>query len=249
MAGRMRCAALALGALAFSVGSAGAATYSFTDTGNASGTYDSTTGIVTLTALFSNPGDVADTISDVSLKFDSAVGSPTLTSQSAPDGLINFAKSGGGHVTTSGPSSGTPVNWTLSSTGSLVLLDTNHSRPGGGAPEDLIVGTGANGSTTDYSDGNPSLATHSPFIYHVGSFDIDGLSSTLALLSIQFSYGTKPTFSDWITPSCTGTDCRGNGPPPATTPLPAAVWLFGSVLGGAGGIGALRRRKKRRAAA
>jgi len=35
----------------------------------------------------------------------------------------------------------------------------------------------------------------------------------------------------------------GNGPPPAELPIPGAVWLFGSVLAGAGGLKKWRKRR------
>jgi hypothetical protein len=61
---------------------------------------------------------------------------------------------------------------------------------------------------------------------------------------------TFETFSDKIKDivlygdPCLSTDCRDNSAP-ASTPLPAAVWLFGTVLAGGAGVSRWRKRKGR----
>ena len=47
---------------------------------------------------------------------------------------------------------------------------------------------------------------------------------------------------------CT-TDCTGNSPPPDPTPIPGAVWLFGTVIAGGVGFGRWRRKRKNAASA
>lgn len=57
-----------------------------------------------------------------------------------------------------------------------------------------------------------------------------------------FAVNTLNGFSNISAFACA--DCGGDNAPPPGTPLPAAVWLFGTVL--AGGVGVSRWRKNRR---
>jgi hypothetical protein len=128
--------------------------------------------------------------------------------------------------------------------GAVLTLSTNHDDHNsgeicvGGAPCDLIVGVGS------YANANASFGSHNPFIDGTGVFDLSGLTG-LVLVSAQFQFGTGPTDGALITPTCTA-DCTQSGPPPSTTPLPAALPLFATGLGGLGVLG--WRRKKKSAA-
>ena len=223
-------------------GGAQAATYTFNDPGWASGSINTSTGDISLNALFANPGDVADTVSGLVLTFATAPGATSLTSQASADGLLDTFKIGPGpaHTRTVTQASGSSVNWTLSALSTVLTLSANHScASGGGAPCDLIVGP------TPYTAFNSSLKTHPPFLDLEGLFHISGLGGeVLTGLVVYFGTGTDhrtETFS-----SCTGPN--GCAPPPGETPLPAALPLFATGLGALGLLGWRRKRKAQVAA-
>jgi len=225
-------------ALVFS-GGARAATYTFNDPGWVSGSINTSTGDIDLTALFANPGDVADTISGLVLTFATAPGVTSLTSQASADGLLDTFNIGPGpaHTRTLTQASGASVNWTLSALSTVLTLSANHScAAGGGTPCDLIVGP------SPYTAFNSSLETHSPFLDLKGVFNISGLEGE-ALSSLIVQFGTVPTDRTETLVSCDGP--VGCAPPPGQTPLPAALPLFAT---GVGALGMLARRKRRKVA-
>jgi hypothetical protein len=218
-------------------GGAQAATYTFNDPGWVSGSIDTSTGDISLNALFANPGDVADTISGLILTFATAPGATSLTGQASADGLLDTFNIGPGptHTRTLTQASGASVNWTLSALSTVLTLSANHScAVGGGSPCDLIVGP------TPYTAFNSSIETHSPFLDLEGLFQISGLGGEL-LTGLVVQFGTGPTDRTETLISCGGAE--GCAPPPAQTPLPAALPLFATGLGGLGLLGWRRKRK------
>jgi hypothetical protein len=122
---------------------------------------------------------------------------------------------------------------------SAQLLTNN---PGQTPPTDLTVNiTTVSGSAT-YTFHNPPVAPNSNgdfFIEVTGIADITQveLISILGIKEIkQFAFADL---------TCFGTNCPPPGPGPGSTPLPAAVWLFGTII--AGGAGVSRWRKRRQA--
>ena len=124
------CAAIAV----MVAGAAQAVTYNFTDGTNATGTFDNTTGILTLTNTLANSGDVVGAISGINLNFASATVSPSLSSQASASGnLVSIDVGHGSSPNTYSIFGGTPTNWTLSGGGTSTLtLDANHSCLSGG---------------------------------------------------------------------------------------------------------------------
>jgi hypothetical protein len=57
-------------------------------------------------------------------------------------------------------------------------------------------------------------------------------------------FGTEPRFGNG---TCTNCGTSQGDPPPVPTPIPGALWLFGSVLAGTVGVGKWRRKPKRAA--
>lgn len=93
------------------------------------------------------------------------------------------------------------------------------------ATDDLIqmtTFTNSNGSVSQY---NPLPSVNSPF-------------AVTLLYTITATRGTYGTVTDGI--NLSGSDLRFT----QATPLPAAVWLMGGVLGGSAGFGAWRRKRK-----
>ena len=82
------------------------------------------------------------------------------------------------------------------------------------------------------------------------SFGVLGENSFITSIVLTSTSGFKEVkhfqISD-LQEVCTG-ECGGGGPH-LGTPLPAAVWLFGSVLAGGAGIGRWRKRRKAAVAA
>ena len=97
-----------------------------------------------------------------------------------------------------------------------------------------------------------------PVICNAGSMAINGVSANVfaaqytfdgqsILIAFQYAsellhFGTAgvPGTLNFVRAYCSLDSC---GDAPAQTPLPGAVWLFGSALAGAGGLGAWRRRR------
>jgi hypothetical protein len=76
-------------------------------------------------------------------------------------------------------------------------------------------------------------------------------TSTMTSIILSSTFGTGGVFGFdqtkgfQISEVVCATNCPPGGPGPGTVPLPAAVWLFGTVL--AGGVGVSRWRKRRQA--
>jgi hypothetical protein len=219
-----------------------ATTYFFTDGTIASGSFNNTSGVLTLTNLLENPTDVVGAISGFVITFETSTSSPALLSQvSASGNMVEFTKDK--DVISHSIYAGTPINWELSGGGSAILtLNANHScNVGGGAPCDLIIGPPGD----SYSNANGSIESHSPFIYQTGVFTLSGLTG-LIVDTVQFRYGTGPTNGSILTPTCspTGGECALD----TVVPLPGAVVLMGTVLAGGFGVGAMRRRRQQKTA-
>ena len=221
-------------------GGAQAATYTFNDPGWASGSVNTSTGDISLSALFANPGNVADTISGLVLTFATAPGATSLTSQVSADGLLDSFDIKNGKTTTRTvtQANGASTNWTLTAASNVLTLSANHScGKGGGSPCDLIVGP------SPYTAFNSSVENHSPFLDLEGLFNVSGLDGdVLSGLVVNFGTGTDHR-SETLTSSCTGAVGCGPGPGPGETPLPATLPLFAS---GIGALGLFRWRKKRK---
>jgi hypothetical protein len=63
------------------------------------------------------------------------------------------------------------------------------------------------------------------------------------LQNVDFDCGSSCNQKDFFIDG-TFTQLASTGDGPAATPLPAAVWLMGTILGGGAGIGAWRKRRK-----
>jgi hypothetical protein len=221
-------------------------TYGFTDTTNgenASGTLvdNGTNDVLTLTNNLADPGSVVGEISGIILTFKSNLGTISLTSQTSGTGdLITITgKKGGKHPApgTGTTFTGNPDNWTSTALLKTLTLSTNHDDKNAGnicvkgAPCDLIAGPGP------YSNADSSFNSHDPSVYEIGVFDLSGMTG-LTLVSAQFQFGTTPTRGALLTPTITVTN-HGN----VATPLPAALPLLGSVLGGGYLVALFRRRR------
>jgi len=77
---------------------------------------------------------------------------------------------------------------------------------------------------------------------------------TLAFMALDIASGTNfntdgsprtgaVDLSLGVTPFCVGAQCPGEENPPGT-PIPGAVWLFGTVLAGGAGYGRWRKKRK-----
>ena len=81
------------------------------------------------------------------------------------------------------------------------------------------------------------------------------VSPTVVYVLFDDGGGGTPSDKDFddmvlkVTASCPETGCLTKGGGPGDTPLPAAVWLLGSVLAGGAGFGRWRKRKAKRATA
>ena len=218
-------------------GGARAATYTFDDAGLASGSINTSTGDITLNALFANPRDVADTISGLVLTFATAPSATSLTSQAAGDGQldtfdIDHGNHGNPDVRTMTPTAGASVNWTLSASSAVLTLSANHSCIAGGQhPCDLIVGP------SPYTAFNSSIEIHSPFLDLQGLFNISGLGGEILTgIAVNFGTGTDQRIETFTCTDCPSTSRQ-------TTPLPATLPLLASGLGALGLLGWRRKRK------
>jgi hypothetical protein len=227
----------ALAVLGFvTVGSAQAATYTFNDPGWVSGSVNTSTGEIILSALAANPTSVAQTVSGIEITFTTIPGATSLTSQVSTNGLLDsFDIENPGAVRTVTQAAGIPTNWVLGVVGAVATLSANNSC--GGSPCDFIVGP------SPYTNFNASIETHSPFIDLQGKFIISGITDLL-ISSIVVQFGSTPDERNQ-TFSCL--NCAP--PPPGETPIPGALPLFTSGMGVLGFLGWRRKRRLARRAA
>jgi hypothetical protein len=101
--------------------------------------------------------------------------------------------------------------------------------------------------TSDCTQGNCGPTNGQSFDFHVQDF--------AGIVSATSPYNNQDVWfaADISKYGCTGEGCTGvvgavllpGSRQGDETPLPAAVWLMGTVLGGGAGVGAWRRRKQR----
>jgi hypothetical protein len=191
-----------IAALAVSTG-ANAAFSSWTFTGLSSGglpvnvTATFTTGAGTLTIdIFNNQSNLTasnQAVSGVTFAFVPAVAlaSLSVTSQTAPNGLVNYNAGGGGASLVGGPQP--VVGWGV--TGSTTLWTLT-----GGQPDYLITGPGP------YTNANGGMSNFNPYINQQGRFVLTSsqITAQTVVAGVNFLFGTGPDSSGGG--SCTG-DC------------------------------------------
>jgi hypothetical protein len=242
-------AALMSAGIAFAMISAGGAhatTFTFIDGTVASGSINTTTGIVTITNDIVGVTGAGDEISGLQIIFSATPSlTPALNVQAGQ--MIDFAKyapptpgSVGTFV------SGSPSHWIGIESGSTFHLTTLSGKQ----PYDMIIGPGTSGGPTtwNYPNINSSVSNFSPSIWETGTFTLSGLSS-LTILGVILEWGTGPdSFSSELICNADHSCTLGPGGQTGdgTTPLPAALPLFATGLGA---FGLLARRRKRKNAA
>ena len=193
---------------------------------NASALFNTTAGAltVTLTNLQPNITDVAQALSDLNFTFSNGLTTGTLTSSSQQ---VTIAANG-----TTSLGATTSTGWGLNNnvSGGLQLNALGFVGPAG-----LIVGPPGPGGV--YTNANGSIAgngPHNPFINQMATFTVSNAAITAATLitSAVFSFGTTA-----------GIDVTGV-PSTNPVPLPGALPLFATGLGG---LLLMRWKRKRKA--
>jgi len=194
---------------------------------NASATFTTTANqiLVSLSNLQANITDVAQALSDLNFTFSNGLTTGTLTSSSGQQ--VTIAANG---TTTLGPT--TSTGWGLNNnvSGGLQLNALGFVGPAG-----LIVGPPGPGGV--YTNANGSIAgngPHNPFINQTATFTISNAAITAATLitSAVFSFGTTAGINVTGVPSTN------------PVPLPGALPLFATGLGG---LLLMRWKRKRKA--
>jgi len=194
---------------------------------NASATFTTTANqiLVSLSNLQDNTTDVAQALSDLNFTFSNGLTTGTLTSSSGQQ--VTIAANG---TTTLG--STTSTGWGLNNnvSGGLQLNALGFVGPAG-----LIVGPPGPGGV--YTNANGSIAgngPHNPFINQTATFTISNAAITAATLitSAVFSFGTTAGINVTGVPSTN------------PVPLPGALPLFATGLGG---LLLMRWKRKRKA--
>jgi hypothetical protein len=209
---------LALALAMTAAGTAQATTYTFVDGTSASGSIDTTTGVVTLNDLITDPTSAASEISGLIINFSTTPGAIAVTNSVGQ--LITISNHVGSDV------SGSITRWHTTESGSQVNLIAL----GGGQPSQLIIGGGTGTNSLSYGNANASIGNFLPSIFETGMFTLSGLAG-LVVSSVEIEFGTGP---DTTTGPLT----------PTVTPLPATLPLF---AGGLGFIGYLAKRRKQNA--
>jgi hypothetical protein len=244
MKNKMRKALMSAGiglATITAVGGAQATTYTFSDGASASGSINTSTGVVVITNAFASTVSAADEISGLQIIFSTTPGAIALGSSAGQ--LINI--DAGAHTGTF--VAGAINHWGVATVGSTLFLATAGTGSVGGQPDDLIIGPGTGVSSPfTYASANASTDVHSPSIWETGTFTLTGLLG-LTITGIKIEFGTTPDSVTGLL-SCVGTSCLGGGGQ-TETPLPAALPLFASGLGAMGFVGWRRKRKNAAAAA
>jgi hypothetical protein len=205
--------------------------------GNASASFITGPGSisVTLTDLLANPKSVGQLLGDISFTFTGGLASnASLVSGTGQE--IAVASDG---TFTTGAS--VAAGWGLSAVGTSTLhLDALGQQT---SPEHLLIGPAGAGGT--YSNANGSIADnrpHNPFLNQTASFAIALMNTTTTptITGVTFSFGTTEG-AELVA------DPLGDPPTPfAANPIPAALPLFATGLGGLGLLAWRRKRKKRR---
>ena len=234
----LMCAGIALAAMTAT--GAQATTYTFSDGASASGSINTTTGVVTITNAFANTVSAADEISGLQIFFSTTPGTIALGSSAGQ--LINI--DAGAHTGTF--VAGAIDHWGVSTVGSTLFLATAGTGSKGGQPDDLIIGPGTGASSPfTYASANASTDVHSPSIWETGTFTLTGLSG-LIVTGVEIEFGTTPDSVTGLL-GCQGTACTKGGND-SSTPIPAALPLFASGGGLLGFLGWRRKRKTARTA-
>jgi hypothetical protein len=141
---------------------------------------------------------------------------------------------------------GTVVPGSLTGTGVSHFTLSGPVSPVGNAP----FGNFTWEITSNCTQGNCGPTNGQSFDFQVQDF--------AGIVSATSQYNNQDVWfaSDISRYGCTGDGCTGvvgavllpGGRQGGETPLPAAVWLMGTILGGGAGVGAWRRRKQRVAA-
>jgi len=194
--------------------------------------------VITLTDLLVNPTSAGQLLSGIQFVESSASGSGNLTTVNS--GLVTTISSGGAN--TAGVSDAL-TRWKATEAATTITLTTLS----GGNPDRLIIGP-ANGSNL-YSNANASIIGDNPNVLGSPTFiiTIPGVTSLNDLFheisSVSFLFGTSDDPFDLVLANCI--DCNlGGGGLNAATPVPGALWLFGSALAGAAGVRRWHRRRK-----
>jgi len=156
------------------------------ETQNASATFVSGAGTIdiTLNDLISNPRSIGQNISQLFFTLSNGVTVGSLTSSSGPEVTVNGNK-------TYSMGSTVPTNWSLTSSGSSLLLEVLNTHE---APKHTIIGS-PDGRT--YSNANASIAgngPHNAFLESGVTFDlsISGVTAQTTVTSATFGFGTAP---------------------------------------------------------
>ena len=221
---------------------AGAATYVFSGNSAHDGpvqaqanfTLNSGSITITLTDLLANPTSAGQLVSGLIFNESGANGSGNLTTvNSALVTTINTST----NAYTAGVND-VLTRWKATETGTAIKLTTLS----GGNPDRLIIGPDNANSLTGgglYTNANASIGGDNPNILGSATFTITipGVTSLSTLSNVYFMFGTADDPYDLHIGTCINCNTAVT-----ETPIPAALFLFGSVLAGATGVG--RRRKK-----
>jgi hypothetical protein len=190
---------------------------------------------VTLTDLLVNPKSAGQLVSGIQFDVSGASGSGSLA-RTVSNSFVTTVDIG--NDTFSSPVSDPLTRWKASESGITITLTTLS----GGNPDRLIIGP-PNGSNL-YTNANNSISGDNPNVVGSPTFTITipAVKDTSTLSNIVFLFGTKGLAGNGI---CTNCGTSQVDPPPVPTPIPGALWLFGSVLAGTLGVGKWRKGLKR----
>lgn len=146
--------------------------------------------------------------------------------------LFSFSLGAGGTVDTS----------SLSGVGASHFAVQGPIAPDGNSP----FGNFTWNITSDCTQGNCGSTNGQSFHFHVLNFaGIASATNQYNASDIWFASDVSEANCDTGCTGVVGAVLLPGGKQGDETPLPAAVWLMGSILGGGAGVGAWRRRKQR----
>ncbi len=221
-------------------------------------------------ALLANPGvgsattlTASQSFTTFNLTLSDAFGTGsfgTVTDSDLGGGIANFAVSvAPNYLVDTGAHSVLTFDPLFSAGGAVNSISNSHfTASGPGSYANSPFGNFTFKIESDCTTGaNPTCkaANGQSFSFHVTNFT--GLSSATGQYSGNDIFFALDIFNTACTKTATN-DCTGvvgatftqrsDINPPAHTPLPGAVWLMGSILGGGAGFRAWRRRRKASAA-